>query len=108
MILWKEWRGVIGNWDARGAGIGGWTLNVHHRYDPQERKLYFGDGTVQSVTGSVFTASVTVAAGGGLTPPNDGDGGPAVNARLKAPERLAIDPDGALIIADTGHDRLRR
>ena len=32
--------------DHRGLGLGGWSLTPHHRYDPVQRYLYLGDGTV--------------------------------------------------------------
>lgn len=37
----------------------------------------------------------------------DGDGGPAKNARLNAPEDLVFDADGNMYIADTGNSRIR-
>jgi serine/threonine-protein kinase len=37
-----------------------------------------------------------------------GDGGPALAASLSAPHGLAITADGALLIGDTGNDRVRR
>src|SRR5207244_2746120 len=57
VILWQisqpTWgkfgtRGGLGAWDARGQGLGGWTLNVHHYYDPIARTLYQGDGQRRS------------------------------------------------------------
>ncbi|MCC6232433.1 MAG: hypothetical protein IT580_07295 [Verrucomicrobiales bacterium] len=33
--------------DHRKAGLGGWSLTPHHRYDPVGKILYLGDGTVQ-------------------------------------------------------------
>ncbi len=32
--------------DHRSLGLGGWSLTPHHRYDPVQRYLYLGDGTV--------------------------------------------------------------
>src|SRR5262249_45000095 len=43
-VFKKFWQGVIGAWDGRGEGLGGWSLNVHHNYDPVGRVLYRGDG----------------------------------------------------------------
>ncbi len=42
--LWQEWNGAIGPWDARANGLGGWSLNVHHAYNPVGKLLYLGDG----------------------------------------------------------------
>ena len=37
-----------------------------------------------------------------------GDGGPALQARLRSPRGVAVDSAGNLFIADTGNDRIRR
>ena len=38
---------AIGSWDARPThGLGGWSLNEHHAYDPVEKALHRGDGAV--------------------------------------------------------------
>ncbi|HHW85535.1 MAG TPA: hypothetical protein GX400_04935, partial [Chloroflexi bacterium] len=60
VTLWQEWqdtvsswdgRSALGVWDAAGQRLGGWTLSVHHVYDPAGRVLYFGSGGRQSVDG---------------------------------------------------------
>lgn len=60
VTLWQEWqdtvsswdgRSALGAWDAAGQRLGGWTLSVHHVYDPAARVLYFGSGGRQSVDG---------------------------------------------------------
>ena len=42
----------LGTWDARGEGLGGFTLSAHHQYDPMARVLYLGDGNVRSAAGA--------------------------------------------------------
>ena len=41
------WKGVIGGFDVKPLGLGGWTLSAHHAYDPVAGVLYKGDGTRQ-------------------------------------------------------------
>jgi RHS repeat-associated protein len=42
-------RKVAPRWDARSVRFGGWTLDVHHTYDPKERLLFSGGGGARSV-----------------------------------------------------------
>ena len=53
-------------------------------------------------TGAVVPYAGTGTRGGG------GDGGPALQAEVDAPHGLVVGPDGALFVADTGNDRVRR
>ncbi|MBJ7518331.1 MAG: hypothetical protein JHC84_01430 [Solirubrobacteraceae bacterium] len=50
--------------------------------------------------------TISTLAGG--TAGSGGDGGPAVNAQLNAPSGVTPLTNGALLIADTGNDRIRR
>lgn len=36
-------------WDARGVGNGGWTMDVHHAYDPTSNKLIYGTGRTREL-----------------------------------------------------------
>src|SRR6266571_3119217 len=48
---------------------------------------------------------IYTVAGGGTT--GLGDGGPATSAELSAPQSVAVDGGGNLVLADLGHDRVR-
>lgn len=61
------------------------------------------------------TGLISWISGGGCPPQGgscgagfEGDGGPAIDARLSAPHDLAMDGAGDLFIADTGNGRIRR
>jgi sugar lactone lactonase YvrE len=61
------------------------------------------------------TGLISWVAGGGCPPQGgscwagfEGDGGPAVDARLTGPSSLAMDGAGDLFIADTGNGRVRK
>jgi sugar lactone lactonase YvrE len=64
---------------------------------------------VAARTGTFYRRAMTgghiyTVAGGGL---HLGDKGPATQANLSAPEDVAVDSDGNLVIADSGHFRVR-
>ena len=76
--MWQEWQEVLGAWDSRGAGLGGWDLDVHHAYDPVGRVLYLGSGEQNST--STISGVITTVAGTGNAADGFGDGGPATQA----------------------------
>lgn len=76
------------------AGLGGWTLNVHHGYDVNAATLTLGDG--QRRVGGALASSIATVAGTGVFG-GGGDGGQAANAQL-APLRVAFGPDGSQYI----------
>jgi RHS repeat-associated protein len=98
LVLWQVWQGSIGAWDARAQGLGGWSLNVHHAYDPLGRELHLGDGTKRIAEGRRI---ITTVAGNGVPPTggDQGDGGLATQARLSGPTGVAVGPDGSFFIA---------
>jgi YD repeat-containing protein len=106
LVAWKTWTGTLNSWTALPQGLGGWSLSIHHAYDVVGRRLLLGDGSQHSDKGalaSVITTAVgTGAAGYG------GDGGPAATATLNRPVEVAVGADGALFIADTSNNRIRR
>jgi RHS repeat-associated protein len=101
----RFWVGSIGLWDAHVHGLGGWSLDVHHGYDPIGRNLYLGSGRRRS-TGNLTDVIRTVAGNGGRG--YDGDGGPAIQAQLNYPRNTAISADNSIYIVDAGNFRIRR
>lgn len=55
---------------------------------------------------SILTGTITTVAGTGTAGPS-GDGGYALSAELNAPQGVAVDALGRLVIADTGNNRVR-
>ncbi len=77
--------------------------------DSQRNRLYIADlGNHRVRVVDLLTGTISTFAGNGL-PGFAGDMGPAAAARLQRPSALAVEPQtGALWIADTGNQVLRR
>jgi len=101
ITIWSEWQTLLNRMDGRLNGLGGWSLSIHHVYDPIEKMLYLGDG--ERRIGDAIPAIAT-AAGGGVAPLQNGI--PARQALIGSIWDLAVGPDGSFYIADTG--RVRR
>ncbi|HVS35029.1 MAG TPA: hypothetical protein VMS17_05565 [Gemmataceae bacterium] len=105
-VLWREQRVMLGGWDARTAALGGWTLNVHHAYDPIGRVLYLGGGGRREAA-QLPAVATTVAGGTGVPDYNDDDQ-LATLANLNLPRGLVAGPDGSVYVADARQGRVRR
>ena len=66
-----------------------------------------GNNVVRAVTGTGSGAVINAFAGNGQAG-SGGDGSPATNAQLNAPQGVAADAAGNVYIADTGNSRIRR
>jgi RHS repeat-associated protein len=106
LTLWGITQDVpVGGWDARGAGLGGWTLSAQHFYDPVSRTLYRGDGSA-SGGGELIRAMQPFAGTGSAG--SGADGGSAVSTPLSRPQGVTAAPDGSVYIADTSNNRIRK
>ena len=96
---------AIGALDIRRQSIGGWTLNVHHIYDPTGRVLYQGDGTRRSVesVNSIMTTFAGTGVGG-----FSGSEGPATQAQIRNPWGIGVMSNGSVLICETSNHRIRR
>ncbi len=96
---------MTGAWDVASEGLGGWTLDVHHRYNPLTRTLLLGTGERRFAQD---VGSVAARFAGTGVVGDSGDGGPARLAELSSPRGLAQGPDGSLYVADADAHRVRR
>lgn len=85
--------------DYRTVGLGGWSLDLHHRYDPVSKILYFGDG--REITDPEATRGVVETLAGGGT--SSADNIAAVEADLAVDDTeisgLAISPQGHTLLS---------
>jgi RHS repeat-associated protein len=102
---WRVWRGYIGALDAVKHGLGGWSLDVQHVFDPADRTLYQGDGGRRTAAG--LPPVIGTVAGGGSPFAPWGDGGPADQA-FGDWVGVATGPDGSIYIADLQLSRIRK
>ncbi|MFF0066624.1 RHS repeat-associated core domain-containing protein [Streptomyces sp. NPDC005279] len=107
ITLTQTYTTTVGAWTTpREAGLGGWSLDLHHSYDPLTQTLYFGDGRQRQA--EPFSPVITTIAGTGQAG-DDGDGGPASKARIGPLVRgMAVAADGSLYFSDTVNNRVRR
>ncbi len=103
----REWDTTMGAFNAQAVGLGGWTVGVHHFYDPVGRRLYLGSGAERSVAGEVRLQLLKPYAG--TTGQGDGgDGAAAIDAQLDEPGGVTALPDGDVLITDPAANRVRR
>jgi len=104
-VIWAQATTRLNRIDARGQGLGAWSLDVHHFYDPSDRVLYLGNGWRRS--SSSLPGIIDTVAGGGEQAAPDFEG-PALEAELYNAESVAIAPDGSVYIAEAGNYLVRR
>src|ERR1043166_3238471 len=90
----------MGSVGAGSDALGGWTLDVHHAYDPQSRTLYLGDGG--RVTTAALHSQLSRTAGIGT----DFLSGikPALLLNLGLIRGVAVGRDGTVYVAETERD----
>src|SRR3954454_10250115 len=86
----QQWSGLIGGLNSPASALAGWSIDVHHTYDPVGRTLYLGDGSKRSADGQNFDVISTVKTG------------------LAAPEGMVSTSTGDLLVADSSAHVIRR
>lgn len=80
----------------RGLGIGG------------DGTIYFSEGFQNHQINRIDASGVMTVFAGTGTRGFSGDGGPATLAQLDSPTGIAVDPEGAVYVADRGNRRIRK
>lgn len=79
----------IGGMEGRGEGLGGWTLNAHHAYDPRSGNVHLGGGGVLNAG----------ASGNGTRPLVEGSStaeNVAATSAAVEPYSIAVGTDGSI------------
>ena len=106
--LWQEMELMLGTHDARAAGLGGWSIDVHHNYDPMGRVLFLGDGGRR--TGTALSNSTTTIAGADCTANCANAAKPgdrAVDAFIGA-EGMSVASDGTMYLGSSTNYKIWR
>ncbi len=80
---------MLGGWNELPAGLGAWSLDVHHAYDPVGKVLHLGNGHERRV--DTMSATVHTVASG-----------------LASPEGIKVAPDGAIYFAEASGPFVRK
>jgi streptogramin lyase len=106
----KEWRiaNLAGTGTPRGENApDGSITDPYGLVRGPDGALWFCEHDGHRISRLAPDGTITVIAGTG-TKGYSGDGGPAVSATLNLPHELRFGPDGALYVADTGNNVIRR
>jgi hypothetical protein len=90
-----------------GGSATGARLNAPARVAPLAGGGYLIADTNNNRIRRVSAQGLIDTVAGSTTPGSGGDGGPATAASLTLPEGVAATPDGGILIADTGNERVR-
>ncbi|XP_034250662.1 teneurin-m isoform X4 [Thrips palmi] len=102
-IIWDVQTTKLSGHDMSISEVGGWNLDIHHRYNFHEGILQKGDGTnlylkqrphiIRTILGDGHQRSVEC-------PECEGEAPAGAGQRLLAPVALAAAPDGSLFVGD--------
>jgi YD repeat-containing protein len=51
---------TLGAWSAEGLGFGGWSVSIHHVFDPESQMVYYGDGRRRAISGVADAGIATI------------------------------------------------
>ncbi len=94
-----------GTLDATALGLGGFTLDVQHVYDPVGQMLYRGDGTRRAAAALPPGIQTVV---GGCVSSCTFTGGPALRAQIGQIGGMTFAADGTMYFSDIASGRVQR
>jgi YD repeat-containing protein len=94
----RTWETQVTQRDLRGEGLGGWSVDAHHTYDPVGQTLLLGDGSRRTLETSFATIEALTANAPDTICPAEGT--PGADACLETPGALAAAPDGSVYVGD--------
>ncbi|GIY16543.1 teneurin-m [Caerostris extrusa] len=99
-IIWEIQTTQVSGHDMSVSDIGGWNLDIHHKYNFHEGILQKGDGS--NIYLKTKPKLLLTTMGNGLRRPLDCDNcnGSAKHQMLLAPVALASAPDGSIYVGD--------
>jgi hypothetical protein len=99
--------GIWGSFGGDGGAATGAEVNVPGGVAVDSSgNVFIADGANSRIRKVDINGIITTVAGGGSA--NIGDGGPATNAQLGGPTDVGVDRSGNLLIADYGHQSVRK
>lgn len=101
--IWSTQSTTLPGHDMDVSELGGWNLDVHHRYNFQQGVLQKGDGSALYLAQAPRVMALLAGTGEPrplLCSAAECSGGPARLQRLLAPSALAAGPDGSVYLAD--------
>lgn len=106
ITIWTRFIRQLQAWDASALGFGGWSLSVHHTFDPVGNVIYMGDGTHRKIdiAGAVITPIAGTLAAAGTTP----DGTLASAATFREIQGMVVGRDGDIFVAIPGDNVVRK
>ena len=99
-IIWNVQSTRISGQDLSVSNIGGWDLDIHHRYNFQEGILYKGDGTNIYLKEAPALIHTTMGDGTRRSADCAYCDGAALQQRLLSPFTIVSSPDGSLYLGD--------